>query len=913
MNKYIFLLAAISGMALAGCDRPTVSVSGLRCEHLTSPLGIDVAVPRFSWVVDDRTFTRGQQQTAYQVLVASAEAKLHEGAADLWDSGIVSSSESHLVEYRGVPLKSGANCFWTVRVYDRNGKASRWSRPSRFSTGLFDASDWRGEWIRHPSASSEKHIWFRKMLTLKGAPAEAMAYIAVNGYHELYVNGHKVGNDVLAPTLTRIDRRITYLTRDITPLLHSGDNIIALWYAPGWTRSAYFSRHTNQAALFQLYGRTKNGAAIELHSDTTWRTAESYSSNCGGYDFMNMGGETVDGTRYTAQWNTAGYDDSHWPFAAATSPLRNGEPLLSAQMTDPTRIVETVHAQSITDTVPGVYRVDMGKNFTGFLNVRFHGLSRGDTVMIRISENPLAKYGDIDIEPSARIGVNAVEEHRQRHYYIARGADGEEFCNRFNFFCGRYVHFSGLKQAPRIADIKGYALTSAAPRTGSFTCSEPLFNSIYEIDRYTYEMCNTEGVTADCPNRERLGYGPEGAYLTAWGAGMTGFASTAYYRKNIRDWGDVQRHDGYIANIAPQVWNSAYGGSLNGAAILNLAWENWLTSGDDSMLPAALTAGCRWLDFLSHYVSDDMLTPYATHGYFLGEWLRPGPVKEYGGTDEALFFNNCVYAMTLDFCMKIAKTLGETAIETACREKLDALRTKLHRTYFHPATGSYLTGDQVRTAFALYAGIPPDSLKNAVIEHLHRDMTGEHPYFNIGSFTRYPYFKTLLANRQFTDVVCDILLRKEYPGYGYFVANGCNTWPEAWEIVHPNSSLVHTSYAGISGWFIKALAGIEPDAAGYKTVSISPRIPAKLQFVRATLLSPYGEIKSGWEKTADGLRVDITVPVGVSARIRLPASPPRISENSLPLDATEGITSVSESGDSAIIIAESGCYSFMVH
>ena len=71
----------------------SVTVSDLRCENRTEPMGIDVTEPRLSWILDSND--RNEKQVAYQILVASSESKLSPGKADLWDSGKVSSDQSH--------------------------------------------------------------------------------------------------------------------------------------------------------------------------------------------------------------------------------------------------------------------------------------------------------------------------------------------------------------------------------------------------------------------------------------------------------------------------------------------------------------------------------------------------------------------------------------------------------------------------------------------------------------------------------------------------------------------------------------------------------------------------------------------------------------------------------------------------
>jgi alpha-L-rhamnosidase len=874
-----------------------IRVYELRCEHIVNPLGIDTETPRFSWKISDLSGDRGQHQTAYHLLVASSPEKLERNEGDIWDSKVVVSDASHLIPFGGDILVSGMDCYWKVKIYDCKNKASEWSETARFSMGLLNRSDWKGEWIRHPSATSEKHVWFRKKFNIAGKVQSAFVHIATNGYCELYVNGKKADRRVLAPAVSRIDKRILYVTYDIAPLLGKGDNVIALWHASGWVRNNFFEPSVSQAVLLQLDGKTDKGETFGIVSDKTWKCSESNSRNTGLFQFMDMGGEEVDGRHYRTDWNTVAFDDSQWADAVQTSPLKDeGEPVLSPQMTDPSTIIATVSARQIADTVPNTYSVDMGKSFTGFLEAKFDGLQAGDTVLIRISNL-----------------TNLVEEHRQRHYYIARGENGEQFANRFNFFSGRYIHFTGLRQAPRLKDIKGYAVSSAAPRTGYFECSDEMFNRMYEVDRWTYEMCHTEGVTVDCPNRERLGYGPEGAYQTTWGLGLPCFASGAYYIKNVRDWSDVQRPDGYINNVAPQISIMA-GSSLNGNAGMNIAWEHYLAYGDKKILEEAYTAGKKWLGFLDNHVVDGLLTYYDGGGRFLdflGEWVSPGPVFEYADTPQALYFNNCVYAMTLSFFINIAEALGHADETTPYREKREIHRAKMHGKYYDASINSYFNGDQVRTAFALYSGIVPDSLQKSVLEHLEKDLTGEHPYFNIGSFTRYPYCNVLYTYPQFQEIIAGILSKTTYPGYGYFLSKGETSWPETWEIIHDQSSIVHTSYAGVtSGWFIKCLAGINPniEGPGYSTFTIRPHTVKKLDYARAAVESPYGLIESGWTKSGNNVVYDISIPFGSKARIYLPAPASQITENGQSLASVQGVEIIEEKDGCVQILAKSGKY-----
>ena len=137
MKAFNTLLAAVI-MALV-CLCSSVSAAGpltvdhLRCEYLIDPLGIDETRPRLSWISEFSQ--RGQKQTAYCILVASSRDKLDKNMGDLWDTSKVKSDQSIHVFYKGKPMESRMRCYWKVRVWDKDGKASNWSEQAEWSMG----------------------------------------------------------------------------------------------------------------------------------------------------------------------------------------------------------------------------------------------------------------------------------------------------------------------------------------------------------------------------------------------------------------------------------------------------------------------------------------------------------------------------------------------------------------------------------------------------------------------------------------------------------------------------------------------------------------------------------------------------------------------------------------------------------
>ena len=1021
---------------------------------------------------------RGQRQTAYQVLVASSTALLDQGRGDIWDSGKVDSSQSALVPFAGKTLVSNEDCYWKVRVWDKDKKVSAWSAPARFSMGLLQSEDWTGPWIQYPGISlrpldrgvdlteavsslvinnelvataatalskgvdpasgiykklivsytidgiegtaavvdghklrvvapagkalavkralygdfpypvldvterlkgtvandqlsfpvdpksfakgadlapgktrslrvsyqvagrphsvtlaegdgavlrlpaaadgsgpltiesavfgdldaslppamslslvapdripAAKHLWFRKDFSLEKPARSALLHVASVGYHELYVNGKKVDDRVLAPALTRLDKRVLYVTYDIAKLLQPGANTIALWTGPGWARYAPFA--TLPALRVQLNAQTDGGKVISLASDTTWRCAISCSENTGKTQFLENGGEKIDARNEVPQWNSVGFDDCQWKHAVEASIVAT----LSAQMVEPTRVIETIPAQSISGTGP--YKVDMGKNFTGWINIKMNGQSPGDLVTIKVADDS-----------------ETVQDFGQNCEYLCKGEAGELFRDRFNYIAGRYITIEGLKAKPQLADITGLALGTDLERVGHFSCSKELFNQIYETDLWTYRVNTTEAFTMDCPHRERLGYG-EVAFACAWGIGLPNYEVGALYTKNVRDWMDVQKEDGWTNHTAPQS-RVMYGGAMWSSAGLNISWELYQTYGDTRLLEMNYPSSKRWLDFLNSNAPDGILHRYGEHpGHFLGDWAAPGPRTEYGNKPEAEYFNNCVYAMNLAAFIKMAQVLGHSQDVALYSQRLKDLKEKVQAKFFDKETNSYSKGNQVQQAFALLTGITPENLRPAVASTIEKDITQTHPYLDMGSPSVVVLLKYFTEYSGRGGLLFEPLSKTTMPSYGYFLSLGESAWPEYWKRDVP--SRMHTCYTGIASWFIKCLAGIRPDPAhpGYQSFLIEPTIAGDLTFAEASTQSLYGPIASRWERKGNSATLKVTVPPNSQATVTLPTSDEKsVKEGGKGIRQAKGVSLLRKEGNHVVVHVESGIYEF---
>jgi alpha-L-rhamnosidase len=134
-------------------EETAIRITKLKTEYMKNPIGIDVKKPRLSWEME--ADKRSQEQTSYQVLVASSLEKLKENIGDVWDTRKVDSDQSVNVEYNGTDLQSGKTYFWKVRVWDKKDVESNWSQPATFEMGLLQSSDWKAKWVEFNNSSDQ--------------------------------------------------------------------------------------------------------------------------------------------------------------------------------------------------------------------------------------------------------------------------------------------------------------------------------------------------------------------------------------------------------------------------------------------------------------------------------------------------------------------------------------------------------------------------------------------------------------------------------------------------------------------------------------------------------------------------------------------------------------------------------------
>ncbi len=899
--QWAIIGACLAGLTAQAAPQASLAVEDLRCEYLTNPLGLDVREPRLSWksaATDPEA--RGLKQTGYQVVAASTMELLLQDIGDLWDTGGVQSDQSLNLAYGGHSLASGRECHWKVRVRDQNGAWSKWSMPARWTIGLLEPSDWTALWIGTdqlfgrkpgwpPPDNQVPDPWFRKVLVLDEAPNRATVYLASVGYHELFINGQKVGDAILAPSATDHSHRARYNTYEIASQLHPGTNVIGVWLGVSW--SIFPSYQTNDKpctpiVMAQADLQFKNRPRQRVGTDGTWKTHPSPNRLLGVWDFMHFGGELYDANRELPGWAEAGLDDSQWKNATAYHP----QLALSADRVEPNRLGRRIQPVAIEETTNGWYRVDMGINFAGWTEIEVAG-QPGDRVDFEFSENPKESM-----------------THRLHSAYILGPTGRGVFRNRFNYSVGRWILVKGLKYKPAKSQFTGWLVRTDYQRTGHFECSHPLLNQIYETTLWTFENLSLGGYVVDCPQRERMGYGGDAHATTE--TGLKNYDLGAFYTKWSQDWRDVQRPDGNLAYTAPTYWGG--GGPGWSGYCVTLPWEMYQHFGDVRLLAENYPTIQRWLAFLETKSARDMLVRWGGEWDFLGDWLWPGAEGVNGDTPETLFYNNCYWIYNLQTAARIARVLGQGEDAQKWQERAAQVSRAVHARFFNARENSYVNGFQAYLAVALLVGLPPREVEPAVWKrledeilirrqgHIHAGITG-------GAFL----FKTLRAHDRH-DLLCEMAVQEDFPGWGDMLKRGATTMWESWE---GTLSLLHSSYLYPGAWFMDGLGGIQPglDGQGFKDFLLKPGMLKRLpiEWAKTSYDSPYGTIVTQWKFQGAQIHLGAVVPPNTTATLILPArGAAAIRESGRPLKEVPSLSVLKDAAGQVALKLGSGHYQF---
>ncbi len=909
ISLILFVLTLFTG---ACSESSKVNITNLRCEYKTNPLGVDIEHPRFSWNLESDH--RSAAQAAYQILVSSDLQKLSDNIGDTWDSQKITSDKSIQIQYEGKPLLGNQKYFWKVTIWDQDG-VSHSSEVNFWTTGLLDDAAWKAKWIgldktvgNDDTLSAHKSLSARMVrheFAVEKKVKSATAFVSGLGLFEFYLNGAKIGDQVLAPGLTEYNKRAFYITFDVTKNLQPGKNAIGVILGNG----RFFASRAGGTERTKSYGFPKvicqleiqyeDGTSATVLSDETWKlTANGPIRKNSEYD-----GEYYDSNMEIKDWSRADFDDSGWQNAQLVT--KPGEKLVS-QYIDPIKIMEEVSPVSVKELKPGTYIFDMGQNMVGWAELFVKG-HKGDKVTLRFAER---------LKDDGSLYLDNIRTAEVTDTYILKGEGAERWQPRFTYHGFQYVEMTGYPGTPTLSAIKGKVIHDALEVNGSFNCSNPLINSVYK-NAYWGIRGNYRSIPTDCPQRdERQGW------LGDRSAECTGesyiFDISKLYNKWVTDINDTQLESGSLSDVAPSFWpfytdNTTWPGTFLFAS--DMLYTQY---GDLKTIETNYPAMKKWIAHMSGFLNEDIMPKD-----MYGDWCVPPEVLTFTNSNDpqritrADFIGTSYFYGELRLMAKFARLLGQESDAAAYSKTADQMKVAFNNKFLDKSLIKYSNNTCTANILALAFDLVPLEYKEKIVENLLQKTLSENGGHVGHGIIGGQWLMRALTSSGHADVAYLLAAQSTYPGWGYMVNQGATTIWELWNGKYGDPGMNSGNHVMLLGdliiWYYENLAGIKPDPniPGFKHILMKPQVVGDLTYVDASYNSIYGKIVSRWNLTNDKFKWDITIPANSSATVYVPTlNKEDVMEGGKLASNGEGIRFIRWEENLAIFEVKSGKYSF---
>lgn len=745
----------------------------------------------------------------------------------------------------------------------------------------------------------------------------ARLYATALGAYRMWIDGHPIGDQILAPGWTDYRERVAYQTYDVTEDLSTGKCAIGAYLAPGWystplewTQEPYNYGNTAPALRAELHIVYQDGSDAWIDTDSDWKAAASPIEKAEIYD-----GETYDARREQPGWSAAQFSDAGWHPVETVEPLKTE---IIAQEYQPIRIEMSLHAKVLTEPRPSVYVYDFGQNMAGFAHILAQGKA-GTKIRLRFAEV---------LNPDGTIYTENLRTALATDYFTLAGKGVEEYEPSFTFHGFRYVEVTGVTAKPDLSAVTAKVIHTAAPFHTHLTTGSSMLNQLWSNILWG-QRSNFVGVPTDCPQRdERLGW--TGDAEVFWRTASYNMALAPFSRKFAGDLRGTQVGTPMYGIYAPgtSVPNAGFGAGWSDAGVI-VPWTSWLQSGDTRIIDQNWDAMSKYLGAIEQsnpgfLWEHDAGTPF-------GDWLSPE------GQTKAVLVQTAYWAYDVTRMQQMAHATGRSAEE----EKYAALFGKIQKAFaaaFVRNDGFIAGADNGPSPFgrifvpnkvpsgdtqtgyvlALYMHLVPESLRAAAADRLVQKLKENGWRLGTG-FLGTPYLLAVLADTGHADVAYRLLLSTEYPSWGYLVTHGATTMWERWngdKMRDPSmNSYNHYAYGAVADWIYRYAAGVDADAAdaGFHTIRLHPNFDLKLSSLHFTYDSPYGAILSSWAVRGSAATWDLTIPPNARGELALTSDQEKqFTLNGAALSQSRQLHSVTGSGGETSYEIPSGIWHFTV-
>jgi alpha-L-rhamnosidase len=916
------LLACVALFHGCASGPASLQVNRLSVEGRDTLLGADVLAPRFSWKI--QSGKQDVKQSAYQLLVASSKEALEKDNADIWNSGKVEADSSLNVVYKGKPLQSFQSLYWKVKVWTNHNEEIS-SAPSFWTMGLLRQTDWQAQWIGLNSYNKNDQPdstltrlaarYLRKEFRPEKKIKTAAIYVSGMGLYELFLNGKKVGNDVLAPTVSEYNKKIFYNTYDVTPLVTKGINCLGVtlgngrFFAvrnfhgkPNPLTQIPQSQYGLPQLLLQMRIQYEDGSIAWVHSDKSWKVTDN------GPILANneFDGEDYDANKELTGWSSPGYNDQAWKPADLMSPGTNVR--LMAQLNENIRINEVLHPVSIHKTPKGTYILDMGQNMVGWLAINVKG-EKGDIVRLRFAET---------IKGKDSLYVDNLRDAKATDTYILKGGEKESWEPRFIYHGFRFVEISGLRTQPEVKDFSGKVIYDDIPTIGTLETSNATINAVFKNAYWTIRG-NYRGMPTDCPQRDERVAWLGDRVISSYGESFI-FDNSRLYAKWLEDIKDAQKESGSIPDIAPSFWDRYADNVTYPSAFILIPEMLRRQFGDEQSFVKLYPAMKKWILYMWDTYRDNDLVLKDNYG----DWCVPPEsldmiwTKDPSRITDGGLLASAYYYHCLGLMKQYAERLGYTSDVRNFESIAQRVLTAFNKKFYNAGSKSYANNTVTANLLPLSFGMVPKEDKAAVFANIRARLKDFNDHINSGIIGGMWLMRGLSDNGA-ADLAYKLTTNTTYPSWGYMVKQGATTIWELWNGDAANPMMNSGNHQMLLGdlivWYYEYLAGIKADdkEIAFKKIIMNPVFPEGLDFVNASLNTKYGEVKSHWRKTTGALEWEITVPANTTAEITLPGNTTAITESGKALSDALLDKATSTTTGKTLLTLGSGTYRFVVN
>jgi len=861
--KRRLLLLLFSMLSYYCFSAKSLTLKDIKCDFRYDYANNGLIKPTFSWkLVSDQ---RNVMQTAYQIKVATDPKLLKSGKNLVWNSGKTQSEQSAYLSYLGIFLKSRQSYYWQVTVWDNKGNSFK-SSVQQWTCGLVE-SDWKASWIERGGKDKEEQVViFRKAFEIDKTVQSAKLYITSHGIYNAEINGKTVGDQLMTPGWTAYQKRLQYQIYDVSEILKTGSNAIAVSVAEGWFKGPLLAvQHVygdKVALLSQLEIVYKDGTKQTVLTDQSWKTSINGPVVRSGI----YSGETYDARKKDNFSNAEFSEDKDWNPVILVEKQSYKE--LIASIAHPVTRHEVIKPQQIIVSPKGETIIDFGQNMIGHIRFSING-TRGDSVMFSHAE-VLDKDGNFYTR-----NLRTAKQHIVYHLV----GDGLESYEPFFTFQGfRYVRVEGKKELINLDNIEAVVVHTYMPQTGKFETSNSLLNQLQHNILWG-QKSNFLDIPTDCPQRdERLGW--TGDAQVFFNTATFNMDVSSFFVKWLTDLRAEQLENGGVPGVVPNVWgtgerNIGQAGWADAATII--PWQWYKVYSDKQMLEDSYPSMLKWAEYIASRCTDHLWDKSWHHG----DWLHYMPNNVWDNapayTDKTLIAQ-AFYAYTLQNIIHSARVLDKKNDVEKYSKLLKVVKDKFLSEFVTPA-GAIMSNTQTAYVLALQFDILPENSRAKAAKRLVKLVEEYGNHISTG-FLGTPHICHVLSRFGYQDIAYKLLFQESFPSWLYPVKKGATTIWERWDGIKPDGSFQdeamnsfnHYAYGAIGDWMYKNIGGINQssESSGYKNIIISPKPGGNITNSNIEFESVYGKISCTWLIEGKKMTLNVEIPANTRAEIVFP-------------------------------------------